>query len=125
MIWKVQFNQAKELKQIVDNVLGLVMFRNGTGPYMALRTETLKGFLIMYREDLLRFMYYVDKKQLIDILLMDMDIKSRYHWCESESGCACTGCANVGGLNKYGYQKEEWEEWVKENPRLEEGEAGD
>jgi len=39
---------------------------------------------------------------------------NRYRWCEADV-CGCVGCVNrSSGIR---ITKEEWEQWVKENPK--------
>jgi len=45
----------------------------------------------------------------------------RYRWCDS-GRCACLGAANCSGHFKG--TKEEWEQWVKDNPDIREKQAG-
>ena len=53
----------------------------------------------------------------LEKLLMKMPIEWRYNWCPGNL-CACLGCANMAGeLTENGFNKEQWEEWVKENPK--------
>jgi hypothetical protein len=59
-----------------------------------------------------------DRKKQLDKLMKEMPLEWRYYWCDPKSICACMGCANrSGGIHwKHKYTREEWEEWVKENP---------
>lgn len=55
----------------------------------------------------------------IDELMSRISPSDRYYWCESKI-CGCMGCANgFGQLKANGYTKEEWQEWVRENPEKE------
>ncbi len=41
----------------------------------------------------------------------------RYRWCEPGNfGCACMGAANCSGKIGSRFSKEEWKEWVRNNP---------
>lgn len=41
----------------------------------------------------------------------------RYRWCKARL-CCCLGCANVAGkLIKLGFTEQDWEDWVKRNPK--------
>jgi hypothetical protein len=66
------------------------------------------------REDVI----FKDRKKQLDKLMKEMPLEWRYYWCNPKSICACMGCANrSGGIHwKHKYTREEWEEWVKENP---------
>lgn len=53
---------------------------------------------------------------ILDELMNKMPLLWRYYWCESVA-CACLGCANSsGGLTENGFNRKDWEQWVKEHP---------
>jgi hypothetical protein len=52
----------------------------------------------------------------LDEIMMNMPKSWRYRWCTCPI-CCCLGCANISGhLKKLGFTRENWEDWVKNNP---------
>ena len=55
----------------------------------------------------------------MDGIMLGLPYSYRYMWCTS-SICGCMGCANrAGGAESKGVTKEDWKQWVKENPKYE------
>lgn len=57
------------------------------------------------------------KKTLNEVMEGLRSVTARYYWCNARA-CCCLGCCNTEVLNA-GYTKENWEEWVRENPQPE------
>ena len=56
------------------------------------------------------------KKQVNEIMQL-VPLDWRYYWCEAQI-CGCLGCANrSGGVKAKGVTKQEWEQWVIDNPK--------
>jgi len=57
--------------------------------------------------------------QKLNIIMKKMPQEWRYNWCDAGL-CCCLGCCNVSGrLLKLGFTKQDWEQWIKENPKQE------
>jgi hypothetical protein len=60
----------------------------------------------------------IERDRQLSKLMLQMPREWRSHWCGGQA-CACMGCANLSGnLTENGFQKHEWEEWIKANPKL-------
>lgn len=66
-----------------------------------------------------------DRVLELHIAIQQVPEEWRYRWCGPKTGeetqdwhaCACMGAANCsGGLGRGGFTREEWEEWVAQNP---------
>ena len=51
----------------------------------------------------------------LDAMMMAMPLQWRGRWC-SGGICACMGAANCSGNVGGSFTKEEWEQWVANNP---------
>jgi len=50
----------------------------------------------------------------VDKLMLTVYPEWRYRWCEAEI-CGCMGCVNRSGGKPV--TKEEWQDWVRRNPK--------
>ncbi len=60
--------------------------------------------------------HHTYRKDRIDKEIRAVHVMNRYRWCESIA-CACMGCVNRSGGVRC--TKEEWEQWVEDNPKPE------
>lgn len=55
-------------------------------------------------------------KEQVHEIMMSISSKWRYRWCGG-GWCGCMGCSNVSGaVVSKGVAKEQWDEWVADNP---------
>lgn len=54
----------------------------------------------------------------IDKFMLSIPVNWRYRWCENNV-CGCMGGVNCSGnIQRNGFSKAEWQEWVGRNPEI-------